>query len=108
MMTTELSIDRVESADGSTVVLALHGELDLASAGRLREALAALTAETVLIHLHDLSFMDSSGLAVLLDAKRRGDRRGRSVRFDGATGDVRYVLERTGTLGFIEAPEPSS
>ncbi len=45
----------------------LTGELDLATAQQLREALAAVaSASEVVLDLSELTFMDSSGLAVLV------------------------------------------
>ncbi len=65
--------------DGLTL-LELGGELDLSSSPRLVDALEALTGEDrrVVIDLRGLSFMDSTGLAVLL----RYHQRARDGRFD--------------------------
>jgi anti-anti-sigma factor len=98
-MSDLLTIDRISGGDGSTVMLALRGELDIVGASRLREYLGRVEAETVLVVLEDLQFIDSTGLAVLLEAKRaRPD-----LQFRGARGDVRRVFERTGTLHYIES-----
>jgi anti-sigma B factor antagonist len=51
-------------ADG--VGLKLIGEVDLATAPQLREALAAFGPSEVVLDLSELTFMDSSGLGVLL------------------------------------------
>jgi anti-anti-sigma factor len=98
-MSDLLTIDRISGADGSTVILALRGELDIVGANQLRAYLGTIDAETVLVALEDLEFIDSSGLAALLEAKRaRPD-----LQYRGARGDVRRVLERTGTLHYIES-----
>jgi len=58
--------------DGCTVV-GLHGELDLATAPGLREhLLGVLTGQppALILDLSGLAFMDSTGLNVLLGAKR--------------------------------------
>jgi anti-anti-sigma factor len=94
-----LTIDRISGSDGTSLMLALRGELDLVGAARLRQYLQQVTAETLLIGLDDLTFLDSSGLAVLLGAKRERP----DMHFRGARGDVRRVLERTGTLAYIES-----
>jgi anti-anti-sigma factor len=99
-MSPRLTVDRIASTDGSAVILAVRGDLDYRGAAVLRSALAALRAENVLVRLDDLDFLDSSGLAALLEAKGAGS--GRVVRFEGANGDVRSLLVRTGTLEFIE------
>lgn len=60
---------------GSEVVVFVSGELDLINADRLGEALEALldreSLDTLVLDLAGLSFMDSSGLAVMLRAAGR-------------------------------------
>jgi|SRR4051812_44846574 anti-anti-sigma factor len=94
-----LTIDRISGSDGTSLMLALRGELDILGASQLRAYLARVTAKTLVIELEDLRFIDSSGLAVLLRAKRERP----ELQFRGARGDVRRVLERTGTLTYIES-----
>jgi anti-anti-sigma factor len=101
-MAPDLGIDRITSTDGATVILNVRGDLDIAGAATLRAYLATVDAAEVLVRLDDLEFLDSTGLAVLLEAKGGDHHPGRSVRFEGASGDVRRVLVRTGTLAFIE------
>jgi anti-sigma B factor antagonist len=48
------------------VGMKLIGEVDLATAPQLREALAERGASDVVLDLSELTFMDSSGLGVLL------------------------------------------
>jgi anti-sigma B factor antagonist len=64
--------------DDGTVVLRLRGELDLASADVVQQRLDELAAAgtPVLLDLDALSFMDSSGLRIVLQAaetSRAGD-----------------------------------
>lgn len=99
-MSPALVIDRIASTDGSAVILTVRGDLDYRGAATLRSALAAVGAGEVLVRLDDLDFLDSSGLAALIEAKDGSS--GRVVRFEGANGDVRSLLMRTGTLEFIE------
>lgn len=56
------------------VVVAVSGEIDLYTAGRLREALDALdvaSVEHLVIDLSEVGFIDSTGLGVLVAAARR-------------------------------------
>ncbi|HEY3737842.1 MAG TPA: STAS domain-containing protein [Jatrophihabitans sp.] len=56
-----------------TPVLGLHGELDIATAASAGLALDTVPPPTKLVvDVSELSFMDSSGLAVLLGARNRG------------------------------------
>ena len=53
-----------------SVVVAVRGEIDPSAAGLLAGHLAAAIAEAprVIVDLRDVTFMDSSGLSVLVDA----------------------------------------
>src|SRR3954454_1634382 len=72
----------VEHLEGGAVSVALHGELDLEHAyifdARLREVEAEHPPRLVL-DLRALSFLDSSGLARLLAARRRARREHRRL-----------------------------
>src|SRR4051794_4160020 len=61
------------SRDGRKSVLAVRGEVDLATAGELREALehaAQSDAEEVWVDLSDVTFLDSTGLTALVIGHR--------------------------------------
>jgi anti-anti-sigma factor len=82
------------------LVLRLAGELDTDSAHTLEQRLRNLPeADVVVIDMRGLEFIDSSGLRVLVDAKRRGDD---GVRLIGATPPVSHVFERSGASGLLE------
>jgi anti-anti-sigma factor len=68
--------------DGGMVVVALAGELDLATAPELGDALESLDADAT-VDLSGVTFMDCAGLAVLLEAH---EREGRRVQVTGAHG----------------------
>jgi len=73
--------------------LTLRGELDLATAGRLEQALASASAPVVL-DLRGLTFMDSTGVRVLLEAAEDAD--GRLSIIPPAAGDARLTIDETG------------
>ncbi len=68
-----------ERAGTEASVVALRGELDVATVGRLRDALAAAIDDTsialVVVDLVEVTFIDSTGLMTLLNALRRLVRR---------------------------------
>jgi anti-anti-sigma factor len=86
--------------DGSTTVLSLHGELDVATADQLGEHIAAVIAEhdphRLLLELSNLSFADSSGLAVMVRAHQLLDGRGRQLRLLHPQPRVLRLLNITG------------
>jgi anti-sigma B factor antagonist len=69
--------------DGRVAIVAVRGELDLATAPLLERTLAKLvddqSCHSIVIDLRDLDFMGSAGLAVLLDAQDHARRRGGEI-----------------------------
>jgi anti-sigma B factor antagonist len=89
--------------DGDSAAIALSGELDLASADELDAAIrSAEEAGTgrVVVDLSGVSFIDSTGLSVLLRAKKRSDGR---LRYVPSNHDaVTRLLELTGTIEMLD------
>jgi anti-anti-sigma factor len=86
----ERSIDRVGNP-----VLSLTGELDLSNINRLRPELKMVTAmkpALLTIDLNGLSFMDSSGIALLVEAAQDVG----SLEIQNPSVLIRRVLEATG------------
>lgn len=78
--------------DGTTVVV-LHGELDIATAAIAGHVIDKLQAPADLVlDVSDLTFIDSSGLAVLLGARNRGF----NLRLRRPTLIVRALIAATG------------
>jgi anti-sigma B factor antagonist len=73
----------VEKLDGCAALIAPHGELDLAGAPRLREALSDALSEGrvyLLMDLRSVTFIDSTGLGVLVGAGKKAYGLGGSMR----------------------------
>ncbi|HTX62458.1 MAG TPA: STAS domain-containing protein [Acidimicrobiales bacterium] len=77
-------------------VVALYGQLDLANADRVRDALLAVGGTRIVVDLSGLQVLDSSGIAALLGARSRITETGNGFELRGAKGIVRRVLEVTG------------
>jgi anti-sigma B factor antagonist len=94
-------------AEGPMVVK-LSGELDLAAAPELREALAQLSGEDrdVLVNLESVTFIDSTGISVLVVACKRIRSEGGTFSLVGVSDGVRRVLEMMGIIAFLTAPLP--
>jgi anti-sigma B factor antagonist len=78
----------------------VRGEIDLCTAPDLRAsidaALGTRDVRAVVIDLADCTFMDSSGLNVLVAAADAARQRRQAVRITGAHGVVQRVIELTG------------
>lgn len=89
-----------EDVDDQTHVLALRGELDVATVPRLadplREAIAA-GKTAVVIDLCELTFLDSTGLMVLLNGLRRVVRQGGNLVIVCTNPTVLRLFDITGT-----------
>lgn len=88
--------------------LTVAGEVDLASAGRLRaageEALGSFVG-TLRIDLAQVTFLDSSGIAALLAIRQRADAGHQVVVLENLQPQVRRILQLTGvdrSLSIVE------
>jgi anti-sigma B factor antagonist len=79
----------------------IEGELDLAVAAQLDEVLTTAVEECkqVLVGLERCSFIDSSGIAVILRAHNRMQEDGRRLVVYAPTEQVLRVLSMTGLTG---------
>ena len=95
---------------GERTVVALTGEVDLATADDMAATLRAeLAVAPVVLDLRELTFMDSSGVRVLDALLRDIDREGWQLRIDRRlTPVVENVLSITGMISILpfENPEP--
>jgi anti-sigma B factor antagonist len=98
------AFDVTSSAEGNTVTLTLVGELDLASAPRLRDAFAEAVQhkpETVRVDLAGLTFLDSSGISVLVQAQQDLQERSSSFVLHRVGDRTARVLEIAGLDNFF-------
>jgi len=91
-MSHDFVISIVNGADPTT---RLDGELDLASAHELRAVLRDVGGDTT-IDCSGLTFIDSSGISVLLGAHRRLEAEGHTLRLVGMLRTVRRSFELAG------------
>ena len=91
--------------DGAYTIVTVNGEVDLYSSPQLRTAiLSSVSAKTpnVVVDLSGVSYMDSSGIATLVEAHQKtGDASGR-LALAGLTDRVREVFELTRLQSIFE------
>jgi anti-anti-sigma factor len=86
--------------DSGCYEIRVEGELDLAVAGRLQEAIARCADRQTLVDLEDCEFIDSTGIAVIVRAHRdRADDGGRRLVVHSPSDQVLRVLTTTGLIG---------
>ena len=87
----------LDHVQGCTVVVA-SGEIDLCTSPALRQSLAEAgrSSERIIVDLSRVTFLDSTGIGVLVNAVREQRRRGLgTLCMVGPTGSVRRVLDIT-------------
>jgi anti-sigma B factor antagonist len=86
------------SDEGSARVLRAFGEIDITSAPTLRSALlpALNSSERVVLDLSEVSFLGSSGLAVLVEGRDQAQQSERDFRLVCTSRIVIRALEATG------------
>jgi anti-anti-sigma factor len=91
--------------DDTVVTVAAAGEIDLSSRAGLDDAIANAisggTAGSVVVDLSGVTFLDSSGIAVLLRGRNLAGTHGVGFRITGARGIVRDVLDMTGIWALL-------
>lgn len=90
----------LHTVQSQRVFVALSGDLDLTTSPPLREALDRLIERypdrDLVLDLTEVSFIDSSGLGVLLGRYRRLNPRGRELSLVGVKPSIRSVLAVAG------------
>lgn len=97
--------------NGAAAVVAVSGELDLASGPELEAELDQLSGpdiQLVVIDLRKLDFMDSTGLSILVRAHQRLAGEGTEMGLVKGSQQVQRLLDLTGVaerLRLVDAPE---
>ena len=83
-----------KTQDGNCVVTA-SGEIDLSSSPKLRQALLAAIDDydTVQVHLTEIAYMDSSGVATLVEALKASRAKSRKFELVSPSTSVLKVLQ---------------
>jgi anti-sigma B factor antagonist len=101
---TPFGVDTV--SNGERLRVAVRGELDLLAAPHLRQALLEATKEdpaTIGLDLSAVTFIDSTGISVILQAWRRAKANGGQLVVDSASPVVTRVIEVAGLTDLLAA-----
>ena len=102
---TDLEITTREN-DGTTLVL-LRGRLDVDSSPAFRDQLLAVlrapSAKAVVVDMAEVSYIDASGVATLVEGLKIARNRQNTVCLKGLQGRVLHLFEVTGLLDLFEA-----
>jgi anti-sigma B factor antagonist len=90
--------------DGDVVAICVSGELDLATADRLQrelERVEASDARSIILDLSGLTFMDSTGIRLLLSAHARSRADSDRLTMLRGSAAVQRVLQLTGVADLL-------
>ena len=105
-VTQDLSIGKA-NVPGS-VVVTVRGDLDAASAPRLKDALHDLREDVdrdVIVDVEGLTFIDSSGVYVLIQALKSMSTEGRHLTLRGADSGAYKVLDVCRLTSVFDLPD---
>ena len=100
----EISVDQV----GTEAVVRLSGRVDVDSSPDLRDRLRALLSEKampqiLLVDLASVSYIETSGIATLIEALRIARHHQTTFRLQGLSGAALRLFEVTGVLALFDA-----
>lgn len=106
----EEPFEMAERRDGDAAVVALSGELDFGTVNQVQARLAELRDECVptLLDLDGLTFMDSTGIRLVLTACEDAERCSWSFRVTRGSKRVRQVLEAAQVIDRLPYDDPSA
>jgi len=86
---------------GDSAVVAVTGEIDISTAPLLRDRLQSLAAHQVTVDLSAMTFIDSTGLGVLVGAVKRLREDGGEMTLRAPSRSTRKVLDITGLAQIV-------
>jgi anti-anti-sigma factor len=100
------------SQEQEAVRVALSGELDMSSALVFDDELKRIEdggdPETLVLDLHELRFMDSTGLRLILNAHTRARKRGRRLRIVMANAAIKRIFRLTGLIDRLDIDDETA
>jgi anti-anti-sigma factor len=91
-------LDLSTKTEGTTVRVALTGELDIAGAARVEQELERIEQDppaTIVLDLRELAFMDSTGLRVIIAADDRAREQERRLVVVRGSDTVQRIIAMT-------------
>jgi anti-anti-sigma factor len=94
---------------GGRAVIVVQGEIDIGTAAQFADVVSQVEADAgcVEIDLRETTFMDSSGLAVLMAAHQRLGQARESIVLHDPPANIRRLLEITGVDQFVDVRDTS-
>jgi anti-sigma B factor antagonist len=102
------SISIIVDHSGSDALMRLNGRIDVDSSPDLRDRLSSILSErpsprVIIVDLAGVPYIETSGIATLVEALRIARHHQTIVRLQGLSGSVLRLFEVTGVLPLFEA-----
>jgi len=72
----------------------------------LQRRLQSPACKTLVVDLYDVAYIDTSGLAMLMELLRAARLSGKALQLSGLRGKPRYLLETSGMLHLFQEVDP--
>ena len=98
-------MEYVVTQEGKHKIISLKGELDLYKTGKLKRELLEVigdTAESLIIDMTDLSYMDSSGIALMAFLQKSVKSKSGSFAFVNINDEIMNVLKLAALDNFFK------
>ncbi len=102
--TLDIKVDDI-SKESSIALVVLEGVIDAITIHQFRESMERIVNDQryrIIMDLSGLSFINSSGLGVLLASLRAAESRGGDIKLVGVKPGIRKVLEVAGFTDFFQ------
>ena len=90
--------------EGEVVIISLEGEVDISATELIREKFKKLLEEkkeAILVDMTKVSYIDSSGLGLLVEARQEMEKYSGEIKLFGLSSDVQKVFELTRLNNFF-------
>lgn len=101
MAVQELTVERYEGVADDQRILLLRGPITMETAPQFERAVRHEEAETMILDLSDVPYIDSVGLGSLVSAYVSHQKKGRCLVLTGLKPRVRKILEITKVKDFF-------
>lgn len=90
-----MGLEVSKEEDDSTCLVVANGEIDLGTSPRLRQAILAAVDDydVIRVNLHDIGYMDSSGVATLVEGLKASRSAGKTFELCQPSSSVLKVLQ---------------
>ncbi|MBE5760437.1 MAG: STAS domain-containing protein [Clostridiales bacterium] len=99
-------MDHKSNVNMNSITVCIKGELDHSSAGRIKDelnyAISNAYANDIIIDMSELTFMDSSGIGILLGLYKKLKSRNANLYFRSVSPSIERILDISGLFSVAE------